>query len=86
MQIKREVMRIKEDFHKLIDEIEDEQVLKEYYELIQKLNRTETGKLWKNLTDQERKELMVSYEESLDPKNLIGHKQVKNEHAKWLKK
>lgn len=36
-------MKIKEEFHHLIDSIDDEQVLKGYYELIQNLNTCENG-------------------------------------------
>ena len=42
-------MRTKEEFHKLIDKIEDEQLLKAYFQLIQKLNKNEVGKLRKDL-------------------------------------
>ena len=79
-------MKTKEEFHKLIDTIEDEQVLKGYYELIQKLNNQESGKLWEGLTEEQKNELIISYEESNDPENLISHDHVKNQHDKWLKK
>lgn len=36
-------MRTKDDFHKLIDGIEDEEVLKGYFKLIQRLNDNHTG-------------------------------------------
>ena len=79
-------MKTKEEFHKLIDAIEDEQVLKGYYELIQKLNNQESGKLWESLSEAQQNELIISYEESHDPENLISHDQVKTQHDKWLKK
>lgn len=79
-------MKTKEEFHKLIDTIEDEQVLKGYFELIQKLNTQESGKLWGSLTDEQKNELIISYEESHDPEHLISHDHVKNQHDKWLKK
>lgn len=79
-------MNTKEEFHILIDKIEDEQILKGYFELIQKLNRLETGKLWNSLTEEQRNELMISYEESHDSQNLISHELVKKQHDKWLKK
>lgn len=79
-------MKTKEEFHKLIDKIEDEQILKGYFELIQKLNKLETGELWNSLTEAQRNELMISYEESYDTQNLISHELVKKQHDKWLKK
>lgn len=79
-------MRTRDDFHKLIDAIEDEQALRAYYSLIQALNLNQTGHLWNSLTDSERTELLLSYEESLDQQNLIPHSQVKLQHEKWLSK
>jgi len=78
-------MKTKDDFHKLIDKITDEKVLKGYLNLIQRLNRNQTGELWNSLNSEEREELLQSYEESFDVKNLISHSQVKNHHDKWLK-
>lgn len=77
-------MRTREDFHKLIDGIEDEKTLLGYFKLIQKLNKNQTGELWNSLNDEEKKELILSYEESLDPANLISHEEVKKQHTKWL--
>jgi len=81
-----EIMRTKEAFHKLIDKIENEEILKGYFELIQRLNSDQTGKLWESLSSEERDELLLSYEESIDPKNLISHEEVKGQHDKWLGK
>ncbi|MEJ0056911.1 MAG: hypothetical protein WDN75_15400 [Bacteroidota bacterium] len=79
-------MRTKDDFHKLIDAIEDEEALKGYFAIIQRLNNNQTGLLWDELNSSEKEELLVSYEESLDPANLIAHDQVKKQNDKWLKK
>jgi hypothetical protein len=79
-------MRTKEDFHKLIEKIEDEEVLKGYFKLIQRLNNNQTGELWDSLSPDEKDELLLSYEESLDPDNLISHEEVKKQHDKWLGK
>jgi hypothetical protein len=79
-------MNTKEDFHKLIDSIENDQALKSYFELIQKLNKSETGILWESLTQSEKEELLISAEESKDTNNWISHSEVKNQHTKWLRK
>lgn len=79
-------MRTKEAFHKLIDRIENEEILKGYFELILRLNSNQTGKLWDSLSSEEKGELLLSYEESLDPQNLISHEDVMAKHDKWLKK
>jgi len=79
-------MRTKEDFHHLIDQIENEELLKSYFRLIQKLNNSQTGELWKSLSVEEKEELLLSYEESLDASNLVSHEEVKKQHEKWLRK
>ncbi len=43
-------MNTKEDFHRLIDTIEDGKTLKGYYQLIQRLNSNQCGELWNSLT------------------------------------
>lgn len=79
-------MRVKDNFHHLIDRIEDETILKSYYELIQRLNDNQSGQLWENLSPDEKQELLLSYEESFTESNLINHEEVKQQHAVWLKK
>lgn len=79
-------MRTKDDFHKLIDKIEDEEVLKGYFKLIQRLNDNQTGELWNTLNAEEKEELLLSYEESFNTDNLVSHEDVKKQHDKWLGK
>jgi hypothetical protein len=78
-------MKIKDDFHHLIDTIEDEQLLKSYYQLIQTMNKNSDGTLWNALNEEEKEELLIAYDESFDEKNLLRHEQVKLQHEKWLK-
>lgn len=79
-------MKTKEAFHKLIDKIENEEILKGYFELILRLNNNQTGRLWNALTSDEKNELILSYEESFNFENLISHEDVKQQHNKWLEK
>ena len=79
-------MKNKDAFHKLIDKIEDEETLNGYFKLIQKLNNNQTGELWNSLKPEEKDELLLSYDESFDSKNLISHEGVKAQHDKWLRK
>jgi hypothetical protein len=79
-------MKTKEDFHKLIDEITDEEALKSYFQLVQKLNDNQIGELWNKLNSEEKEELLLSYQESFNPDNLISHEQVRKQHSRWLEK
>jgi hypothetical protein len=78
-------MKIKDDFHHLIDTIDDEQLLKSYYQLIQNMNSQSDGTLWNALSENQKEELLLSYDESFDEKNLLSHEEVKLQHEKWLK-
>lgn len=79
-------MKIKEEFHQLIDSIDDEDVLKSYFQLVQLLTNEQTGKLWNQLTDLQKEDLLLAYEESFTPENLVSHNHVKQSHSKWLGK
>ena len=70
-------MKIKDEFHHLIDTIEEEQLLKSCYQLIQSINISSGGKLWNALSELEKQELPLAYDESFDQKNLLSHQQVK---------
>lgn len=79
-------MKIKEEFHHLIDSIEDEAVLKAYFQLVQSLNIEQSGDLFNKLTDEQKRELLLADDESSNEENLISHDDVKAEYSKWLKK
>jgi hypothetical protein len=79
-------MNIKDNFHHLIDEIDDEQLLEEYYKLVQRLQDNQSGKLWNSLNENQQGELLLAYDESFDKNNLISHEHVKKQHEQWLKK
>jgi hypothetical protein len=78
-------MNVKEDFHHLIDTIEDEQVLIGYYQLVKQLSDNQNGQIWNTLTEEQQQEVLLAYDESFDEKNLISHEEVKRQHEKWLK-
>lgn len=78
-------MQTREEFHKLIDTIQDNESLKSYLSLIQSLQNRQSGMLWNQLSEEQKEELLLAYEESFDPNNLLSHDQVRQQHAKWLK-
>jgi hypothetical protein len=78
-------MNIKDNFHYLIDSINDEELLKACYQLIEKIREEQNGHLWNSLSEDQQKELLVAYEESFDERNLLSHEEVKRQHEKWLK-
>ncbi|MGB3077444.1 MAG: hypothetical protein WBB31_00080 [Saprospiraceae bacterium] len=79
-------MGTKEAIHQLIDKINDENVLKGYLALIQRLSSHEESTLWNELSKEQQEELLIAYEESFDKENLIPHQEVRKQHEKWLGK
>jgi hypothetical protein len=75
---------IKQKLHTLIDNIDNESLLTQVYELIYKKNSSKEGDLWNKLTTQQQQEVLLSLEESNDANNLISNDDVKKSHKKWL--
>jgi hypothetical protein len=77
-------LELKNNFHQLIDSIENENLLQKFYELMLRKRSIRDGALWAKLTQEEVDELLLANEESNDPKNLLPHDEMKKKYAKWL--
>lgn len=75
---------IKQKLHELIDQIDNESMLRQAYKLIYKKNVSKEGDLWNKLSREQQEEILCSLEESNDPENLISNEEVKRLHKKWL--
>jgi predicted RNase H-like HicB family nuclease len=71
---------IKDKFHNLIDKINNETLLMKFYDLMIKSTTGEEGKLFDQLTSEQKDILMLAEEESNDPANLISHNEQKKKH------
>jgi predicted RNase H-like HicB family nuclease len=71
---------IKKKFHSLIDKINNETLLMKFYDLMIKSTTSEEGKLFDQLTSEQKDILMLAEEESNDPANLISHNEQKKKH------
>ena len=79
-----DTVELKQSFHNLIDSIDNENLLMNFYELFKKRISTKDGKLWGRLTRKEQDELILALEESENPENLISQEEMKKKHKKWL--
>lgn len=70
-------IELKSDLHKILDKIENEQLLRAIYDFLKQRENSVEGQIWKTLTEEEKKEVYLSYEESKDDKNLIDWEDVK---------
>lgn len=73
-------IELKKSFHLLIDSIDNENLLINFYDIIKKRSSAKDGQLWERLTNQERDELLLALEESEDTKNLISHVEMNKKH------
>jgi hypothetical protein len=66
--------------HKILDKIENEQLLRTIYDFLKQREDADEGKIWKTLTEEQKKEVYSSYEESQEDKNLIDWDTVKKKY------
>ncbi len=72
-------IELKSDLHKILDRIENEQLLRTIYDFLKQSENAKEGQIWKTLTEEQKKEVYLSYEESQDDKNLIDWEVVNKE-------
>ena len=77
-------IELKNNFHHLINSIENEKVLQEFYELMLRKRTSQDGRLWAMLSTDEIAELLLANEESENPENLISNEEMKKKYSKWL--
>ncbi len=77
-------VELKENFHNLIDSIDNESLLSRIYELLKNKKESKEGQLWKRLSSEEKHELILAMEESADYGTLISQEDMTKKHKKWL--
>lgn len=73
-------IELKSDLHKILDRIDNEQLLRTIYDFLKQSENAQEGQIWKTLTEEQKKEVYLSYEESNDDENLIDWGTVKKKH------
>lgn len=69
-------IELKSDLFKILEKVENEQLLRAIYDFL-KQDQSVTEGIWETLTEEQRKELYLSYEESQEDKNLIDWEDIK---------
>lgn len=81
------IKEIKTNFHQLIDEIENERILIQFYEVLNGFSKKRKDvDFWDTLTLKQKREIELAWEESENEENLVSHKEVMKEAGKWIKK
>jgi predicted transcriptional regulator len=67
--------------HHCIDQIESIQELEDYYN---KMTKSVKSSIWDNLSDEQKHEVLLSYEESEGETNLLETSEVMKKYKTWL--
>ena len=79
-----DAIELKKSFHLHIDSIDNENLLLNFYDLLQQRTKAKDGQMWEKLDYGEQKELLHAVEESKSPENLVSSDELKKKHKKWL--
>ncbi len=78
------IISLKSNLHKLIDQIESQSLLEEYYSEMKSLIKKTQNSSWDSLTEEQKKEVLLSYEESENDDNLVDNDFVMNKYKDLL--
>ena len=68
---------LKSDFHNLIDQIEDPELLEQFYGALSNSLKPDNS-LWNSLTPEQQQDVLIAYEESEDESNLVPLSVIKS--------
>lgn len=71
---------LKSDLHKILDKIDNEELLRTVYDFLKEGENTTEGAIWKTLTENQRKEVFLSLEESDDETKLVNWEDIKKKY------
>ncbi|MEX2231175.1 MAG: hypothetical protein WD824_03370 [Cyclobacteriaceae bacterium] len=70
-------IELRSNLHKIVDKIDNEQLLHAIYDFLKERMNSEEGQIWKSLTEEQKKEVYLSYQESENDDNLTNWEDVK---------
>jgi uncharacterized beta-barrel protein YwiB (DUF1934 family) len=73
-------IELKSDLLRILNKIEDEQLLRTIYDFLKQGENDEVGQIWKTLSDEQKNEVYASYEESQDDANLTSWEDIKKKY------
>ena len=70
-------IELKSNLHKIVDKIDNEQLLRTVYDFLKLRENSEESSIWRTLTEEQKKEVYLSYQESEDDRNLVSWDEIK---------
>lgn len=71
-----ETIELKSNLHKIIDQIQNEQLLQSLYDFLKENDSSKTGHSWNTMTVEQKQEVLLAYKESEDENNLIARENI----------
>ena len=69
-------IELKSKLHEIIDGIQSKQLLQTIYDFLKVREKNQPGQLWDSLSDDQKNEVLLAYDESEDEINLLEKKKV----------
>ncbi|MEJ0057388.1 MAG: hypothetical protein WDN75_18065 [Bacteroidota bacterium] len=69
-------IELKLNIHKIVDGIQNEQLLQSLYDFLKIKEKSKTGEHWASLSNEQKKEVLMAYDESEDEGNLVSKEKV----------
>ena len=67
---------LKSNIHKIVEGIESEQLLQAIYDFLKVRETSSSGGVWDSLSEEQRQEVLLAYDESEDENNLVDREMV----------
>jgi len=67
-----ETLKLRNSIHQIIDWIENPELLQSLYDFLKVREKNISGSLWESLSAEQKKEVLLSFEESEYEENLIA--------------
>ena len=69
-------VELRSGIHEIVDRIQNEQLLQTLYDFLKVRESHKSGGLWNSLTEEQKQEVLLAYEESEDETNLVERGKV----------
>jgi len=63
-------LELKSSIHKTVESIQNEELLQTVYDFLKSRQMNKSGEMWNSLTEEQKNEVRITYEESEDENNL----------------
>ncbi len=69
-------LELKSNIHKIVDRIQSEQLLRTIYDFLKVRETSKSGNIWDSLTEQQKQEVLMAFDESENENNLIDSEKL----------